>query len=126
MKRISFIVLLISACVSFVAFAQPIIAQKEFPPVRWLSKGTFDMVKIDNPNNQALIIQIAVDKIITVEGAAKDTVSAGINLKNCGNTTHLDPGSSVICNTSDSVNPVQFGSDSEQKLATGSYQVQIQ
>lgn len=126
MKRISFLVLLISVCVSFVSFAQPVITQKEFPPVRWLSKGTFDTVKIDNPNKQALIIQISVDKIITVEGAAKDTVSAGVNVKNCGNTTHLDPGSSVICNSQDAVNPVQFSSDSEQKLATGSYQVQIQ
>lgn len=119
MKIIFLIVLALSLQASYGA-------NQTFRVVNWISKGAFDNVIIENGNSQQLTIQVSVDKTITIQGAKKDTVSAGINIKNCGDTTHLDPGSSAICSSTDKQNPVTFSSDNESSLATGTYQVTTQ
>lgn len=105
-----------------------ILSSKSFPPVKWVSKGTQDPVTIANGQGEPITIQISVDKTVVVDAKNdnKETVSAGINIKNCGSTTHVDSGSSVICDSADATNPVTFTADSETVIASGNYQVKSQ
>lgn len=88
------------------------------PVVTWTSKNTTDEVTINNGNGNTLTITINVDKV-----ANPASPPAGVNVKNCGSTTHIDPGSSGICTSSDASNPVSFSSDSPTYKASGTYQI---
>lgn len=90
------------------------------PPTPWVSKNSTDEVTINNGNGNKLTITINVDK------NANATNPAGVNIKNCGDTTHIDAGSSAVCTTSDSGNPVTFSSDSPTVKVTGNYIIKQQ
>lgn len=83
-----------------------------FAMTNWLSKNLTDPVSIQNGTGFPLIISITVDKN-----------SAAVNVKNCGTTTHINPGSSTICMTSDARNPVTMISESGTTPASGTYQI---
>ncbi len=84
------------------------------PLVEWSSASSDDKIKIDNSSGANLSIQI------TVNGS--DT-SPGITVQNCGDTTTIQAGSTAICVTSDSDNPVTFASDNQSISASGTYQI---
>lgn len=85
--------------------------------IDWISKNSSEEITINNGTGNKLIITINVQKITT------GTKTTGVNIKNCGNTTHIDAGSSGICSTNDPVNPVSFSSDSATDPATGTYNI---
>src|SRR5262245_39543111 len=87
------------------------------PPTTWTSKDSTEEVTINNGSGSLLTITINVDKNIN------ELNPAGINIINCGNTTHVDAGSTAICTTSDSTNPVIFSSDNPTKGTSGTYTV---
>lgn len=86
------------------------------PVVSWVSKTAGDNVTVENGTGAKLNIIISV----TTDPLSEDP--AGINLKNCGNTTHIGPGSSAVCVTNDIDHPVSFSSD-KTTPATGTYQI---
>lgn len=90
----------------------------ESPLVTWMSKGTSDVVTIQNGSGLPLMIQINVNGPVPTAG--------GITIKNCGTTTSIKAGGSAICQSSDAENPVSFSSDSPSTPASGTYQVKKQ
>lgn len=74
-----------------------------------------DVITIQNGNGANIQVIITVDKI-----------GSGINVKNCGTTTYIEAGSTAICTTSDSVNPVNFTASDPNKIASGTYQIKPQ
>jgi hypothetical protein len=84
------------------------------PLTHWLSKNVDDPISIQNGAGIQLNIPITVDK-----------GGAGVTVKNCGTTTHIDAGSSTMCSTNDSKNPVTLTSDSGTVAATGTYQMNV-
>ena len=119
MKNILLISLIIgSSLVSQLCFAQPVVVTQKpsFPEINWVSKGLADTVTIQNGSSARLTININVSTA---------TNAAGINIKNCGTINHVDAGSSAICITNDANNPVNFTSDSQTKIAAGTYQIEV-
>lgn len=96
-------------------FAQVVVNVPSETSVPWISKNSADTVTINNGNGNKLTITINVDKNPSI------TNPPGLNVNNCGNTTHIDAGSSSICTTSDANNPVSFRSDSPTYKVTGTY-----
>lgn len=95
-------------------------------PVRWASANSSEETTINNGNGNKLTITIVVDKIPTGNPSLPNALnpkSPGINVKNCGDTRHVDAGSSTVCTTQDAVNPVSFSSDSPTDKATGTYTI---
>ncbi|MBX3709704.1 MAG: hypothetical protein KIT56_05125 [Gammaproteobacteria bacterium] len=84
-------------------------------PINWSSNDSTEEITIHNGSGNNLTITITVDK-----NNASD-VSPGVNIKNCGETKHIDAGSSAICTTNDPSNPVSFSSDSQTAKAAGTY-----
>lgn len=121
MSRIKFPVLLgFSLAMILPAFAQQPVTTSlttVTSPIIWTSKNTTDEVTINNGNGNKLSITINVDKNLN------DTNTAGVSVKNCGNTTHIDAGSSAICTSSDASSPVSFSSDSPTSQASGTYTI---
>jgi hypothetical protein len=121
-KKLMLATLVMGLAAISMAYAQQIVVeQPTAPPVAssqlipWASNGGSDKVTIENGNGASLNIVINVN-----DDASPDP--AGINVQNCGDTKHIDAGSSAICVTSDSKNPVMFSSD-EEYAATGTYQI---
>lgn len=85
-----------------------------FPQMNWTSKGSNDPFTIQNGSGTPITIAI------NVNGGPTNT--PGVNIKNCGNTTHINAGSSAICSTNDANNPVTLTSDSTMP-ASGTYQI---
>lgn len=86
-------------------------------PVNWVSHSSSEPVTINNGNGNSLTITINV-----AASTIPNVTVPGVNVKNCGQTKHIDAGSSAICTTHDAANPVSFASDS-QNTASGTYQV---
>jgi hypothetical protein len=106
-------------------FATPAITEKKptFAPVTWVSSTPSDIITINNGIGGPIAIFIQVD--------ARDMMGnpmEGINVKNCGTTSHVNAGSSAICYTTSANNPVSFSADgrSSDKFARGTYQVEQQ
>lgn len=114
MKKIILIMgLITSLTTSFVSAQSETSTDKSAEPLtHWLSKNIDDPVSIQNGAGIQLNIPITVDK-----------GGAGVSVKNCGTTTHIDAGSSTMCSTNDSKNPVTLTSDSGTVAATGTYQM---
>jgi hypothetical protein len=96
------------------------IGQKnKFSPFNWQSANTQEVISIVGDFNAS--VQIAVNNISYI--GSKPT---GINIKNCGNVTHVNAGSSVICAVWQGNPPISFSSDSDDSntMATGVYQVE--
>jgi hypothetical protein len=108
-----------------VGYAQFFMQSTHYPPVNWVSDGFNDEIIIHNGNADRLIIVIFVDKI-PLSPAISNTSRTlpGINVRNCGRTSHVDAGSSVTCRTSDPLNPVIFHSDTSGGRATGTYLIE--
>lgn len=108
------------ACLSLVqlSYAQPPAAKIEVPPepTFWSSKNSNDIVTINNGNANHLTITINVDK----NPIAGNNVP-GVTINNCGDTKHIDAGSSAVCSTNDPANPVNFSSDNATSAASGTY-----
>ncbi|VVC74975.1 hypothetical protein AQUSIP_02490 [Aquicella siphonis] len=85
-------------------------------PTDWSSKNSNDVVTINNGTGNLLTITITVTK-----PATSQPNPAGVNINNCGDTKHIDAGSTAICTTNDSNNPVNFSSDSQTDAASGTY-----
>ena len=95
-------------------------------PVKWTSINSSEETTINNGNGEMLTITIVVDKIPTLNPSLPNSLnpkSPGINVKNCGDTRHVDAGSSTVCTTKDAVNPVSFSSDSPTDKASGTYTI---
>lgn len=84
--------------------------------INWISRSNEDVITIQNGTSLSLIVTINV---------ANDS-EAGVNVTNCGTTTHINPGSSAICSTSDAASPVNFVTDGYNKAAQGTYQIRQQ
>lgn len=93
------------------AYAQAQDQQSMTEPQKWISKSSNDTVTISNSTGLQVQVTIVVDK-----------PGSGINLKNCGNTSHVDAGSTVVCLSQDPNNQINFTSDSGSP-ATGTYQM---
>ena len=95
-----------------------------FPPTSFASNSPSDYVVIENGNGVPIII------LITVAGSAaiksNGPTASGIEVKNCGSTSHINPGSTAICQSTDSSSPVTLSSDSNNMPATGTYQIKPQ
>lgn len=121
MKTIIFLISSIIVGISTSSFAQVIPNQVQTTPtatspiISWVSDSASDKVTIENGTGAMLNIVLNVND----DGSGK---ASGINIINCGETTHIDPGSSAICKTNDPKNPVTFNSDSAN-IATGTYQI---
>lgn len=95
-------------------------------PVKWTSINSSEETTINNGNGNMLTITIVVDKIPTINPSLPNSPSPkspGINVKNCGDTRHVDAGSSTVCTTNDAINPVSFSSDSPNDKASGTYTI---
>lgn len=86
-----------------------------FQEAHWLSKNSSDPFTIQNGAGIDIVIQI------NVEGSGPN--AAGVDVKNCGTTTHINAGSSAICSTFDPKYPVTLTSDSNNTSASGTYQI---
>lgn len=84
--------------------------------ISWVSKNSTDSVTIQNGTGIRIMVEI------TVKGGDKNQF-AGLNIKNCGITTHVDPGSSAICYSNDPNRPISFSSDNGTVPASGSYYI---
>ncbi len=120
--RKSWLILFIanSFFISGTSYAQPTPAAAEktcFPAINWVSKSSNDIVTIQNGNSTSILIVVTVNKT---------TSTAGLNVNNCGSTTHIDSGSSAVCYSSDATNPVSFKSDSATTSVSGTYQIKQQ
>jgi len=111
-------VLLICSLVATSVYADTttVISNPTVPQIKWISKNSNDPFTIQNGAGIPLVITITVNPGPSV-GAV------GVNVKNCGTTTHIDAGSATVCSTSDSNNPVTLTSDSATMPATGTYQL---
>lgn len=111
--------------VSGSVFAAPVITVKKpnFAPVNWSSSNPSDIITINNGTGGPIAIFIQV-QATDMSGNPVD----GIDVKNCGKTTHVNAGSSAICYTMDASNPVSFSADGKpsDKIAYGMYQVEQQ
>lgn len=107
-------------CVLSLSYSQPPTAKIEVPPepVLWVSKNSNDVITINNGNGNSLTITINVDK----NPMAGNNVP-GISINNCGDTRHIDAGSSAVCSTNDAANPVNFNSDNATTAASGTYTI---
>lgn len=74
-----------------------------------------DVITIQNGNGANIQVIITVDK-----------TGSGITVKNCGTTTKIEAGSTAICTTSDSVNPINFTASDPNRIASGTYQIKPQ
>lgn len=106
------VVMITSIFLICLAYAQVQEQSSLTEPQNWISKNTNDTVTINNGPSLPVQVTIVVDK-----------PSAGINLKNCGTTSHVDAGSTALCASQDASNPISFTSDSGDQPATGHYQI---
>lgn len=84
--------------------------------VRWISGSANDVISFQNGTGALLVIQITVDN---------NQGRIGVNVSNCGTTTHINSGSTAICVTKDASNPVSFVTDNANNLTSGVYSVQL-
>lgn len=84
--------------------------------IAWTSAGAGDVVSFQNGTGALLVIQITVDNNAT---------KTGVNITNCGSTTHINSGSTAICVTKDPSNPVSFVTDNPTNTTSGVYSVQL-
>ena len=97
-------------------YAQGPADKPSFPAVNWVSKSSTDDVVIQNGSGATLVIEINVIN-------NPHSNATGIDIKNCGATTHIKAGSSGICTTTDATHPVSFSSDNPSDPASGTYQI---
>lgn len=124
MKNIVCILFIVFLSVVNVTFAveQALIVSPSPVSVKWISKNSSDEITIHNGNGFRIMITINVDH--AVHGAQATGVNQlGVNIKNCGDTKHIDAGSSAVCITRDSANPVRFSSDSQSHAVSGTYSI---
>lgn len=120
MKKILTTLLMTGLLGNMIAYAQPGPTEKScFPPINWMSKTPSDIITIQNGNGVPIFIVINVSN-------SGNSQAAGINVKNCGTTTNVKAGSSIVCNNNDANNPVTFVSDKTGIPAVGTYQIQQQ
>lgn len=86
------------------------------PGTAWTSQTAADVITIQNGTGVNLAIQINVDA---------NASRTGINVNNCGTTTHINSGSVGICVTADARNPVSFVTDNGNQPVSGTYIVQV-
>jgi hypothetical protein len=103
-------------CMNF-AWSQTPASSPSFPQANWVSKNSSDQFSIQNGAGTPIVIEI------NVGGSGPN--ASGVNIKNCGETTHINAGSSTICSTNDSKNPVTLSSDGNN-AAYGTYQIKPQ
>lgn len=116
MKWLKTIFLAITLLIPALVQAQTSEAEKTtFPIVTWISKSSTDPVTIQNGAGTPIII------MINVFGGGSN--APGVNVSNCGTTTTIKAGSSTVCETNDSANPVTLSSDSSVSPAKGTYQI---
>lgn len=98
-------------------------ARASFSPQSWTSENSSDVVTIQSSVGDTYFyaVQIYVSKTIL---GVPSTPSTGVNVKNCGNVTHINPGSSAICQISNNNPTVTFSSDKADQAATGVFQVE--
>jgi len=87
-----------------------------FPQKNWSSTSANDVVTITNSSGYRMVV------IITVGGTGNET---GINLTNCGTTTSVAAGDTVICPVNDSRNPVSIVTSNVNKPVSGTYQLKM-
>jgi hypothetical protein len=118
MKRIFFALLASGVMFNSVIMAQEVnvVAQTSFAPVTWVSKDASNEVTIQNQSGQTFTITINVN-------ASAIPKKGGVDVRNCGSVGHINAGSSAICTSSDSQNPVTLKSDSATDSASGTYQM---
>jgi len=104
---------IISIAFSMSLYAQTV-EKPVLPSINWTSRDSRDEVTINNGTGKPMTVQITV-----IQNADND--APGIDITNCGNTTHIDAGSTAIC-ISDGSNPITFESDSAA-LTNGTYQI---
>ncbi len=110
--------LVVTACSLLLACGLSFAASDDkntFPPVDFSSQNSNDPVVIANGSGVPLLI------VITLPGSGQSF--PGVNILNCGNTTHLSAGSTAICSNNDSNNPVTLTAESDNKPVKGTYQI---
>lgn len=127
MKKSSMLVGFLLASLSLSTIAATNTVRSNFAPLNWTSANAKDVITVqNNVPNRVVKLQVFVSQI----SVGNNYPPPGVNIQNCGSTTHINPGSSAICDltaTPENKNPVvTFSSDSEDTLnpANGVYQVQ--
>lgn len=119
MKKLITVLLIVSAILPGVLFAQPNQNdQTTFPLTNWISKNSNDPISIQNGAGTRIFI------VINVSGGGAN--APGVTVKNCGTTNYIKSGSSTVCETNDNKNPVTLTSESVSVPATGTYQIKTQ
>lgn len=99
-----------------ISTANPNANQNNPQSIAWVSQSGDDVISFPNGTGATLVIQI------TVSSNANKT---GVNVTNCGTTTHIGSGSTATCVTRDASNPVSFVTDNAAKSVSGYYVVQL-
>lgn len=120
MKKLTLIALL-SAAILNVAFAEPAKKKMGFAPLSWSSNNTKDMINIQGGSGFGTyyLVQIYVSNMYNGTGPNP----SGINIKNCGTITHINPGSTALCLLSYTNAVISFSSDSDEIAAYGLFQI---
>ena len=113
MRRIAAIIITIILLIPSWSFAQQ--NGTTFQSSVWKSKNANDSFTIQNGAGTMLTIVISVDNA----GPHAD----GVTVSNCGSTTFIKAGSSTVCQTNDSADPVTLTSNSVSLPSSGTYQI---
>lgn len=118
MKRI--IIALFTFLIANITVAQEM-KKLGFTPLSWHSQDTKDIRKIEAGSGLTAyyLVQIYVNDMYNGMGPNP----GGIALKNCGNVTHVKPGSTALCMISYSNPVVTWTADSDESPASGLYQI---
>ena len=114
LKNMGLILAITFVCANLAWSDAPVTQVPSFPQANWLSKNSNDPFTIQNGAGTPIVIEINV--------GGSGPIAAGVNVKNCGETTHINAGSSTICSTNDATNPVTLTSDGTNPAA-GTYQI---
>lgn len=92
-----------------------------FMPLFWSSTHSKDVVNIQGGSGFGTyyLVQIYVNNMYN--GSTNHL--AGINIKNCGNVSHVSPGSTAVCTLSYTNPTISFSSDDDHAPAYGLYQI---
>ena len=114
MKNVLKMILVSSLLVSSVVLAnQQMTVDKKayFAPHAWTSNNSKDVKVVQYGDIDSFVYNVNLSVNLDY--------SAGINVKNCGNVAHLNPGDSAICELTQSNPIISFSSDKEDAPASG-------
>lgn len=93
-------------------------SQTNFNPVQWTSANTQDYVGIEGPTEGSYFFSVQI-----TASRGDHYPRTGVNVRNCGSITHINPGSTVICMLHTANPLIVFSSDRNDLSASGDFQI---